>query len=481
VNYSYDANGNVTSKTDYRGIVACYGTWNGSLCDGAGYDALNRVTKKSYSDNNPTTPTVTYSYDGSSCLGGTSPCYNIGRRTGMTDGAGSAISTNTYNALGQRVRDVTASNTTDEAYGAGGNLLWRYTGNSTDPNQRAFVPFNGRILAEYYGGSPSGTIFDHPDEIGSATASSDYTGNNLNEKLFYPFGELWTGAAIPNLNMHQTFAQLPDYDPETDQYNTANRHYNPTGRWLSPDPGGVKVVKLDHPQTWNMYAYVRNNPTTLTDPTGLYFFKNTCGPDDKPCNAAFAQMQAYVQAMYAAVQGAYQKAVQSGDKGAAAALKRTLDGLGAEGQLNARGQTVNISLNLTLAAPGQTSFDKTSTSTIDVELNPSLENGTQGAEASAAHEGAHAGEITPGTPTWSQTYGWEKDAYETESYFSQSIGFEDIRSPRGGEDMVGGVLDMSKDFVLWSPGLSNADRSAGIDAAARDAANHACSKGGCIP
>jgi RHS repeat-associated protein len=75
--------------------------------------------------------------------------------------------------------------------------------------------------------------------------------------------------AIPNLNIHQTFAQLPDYDSETDQYNTDNRHDSPTGRWLSPDPGGLKVVHLDDPQTWNMYAYVRNNPTTLTDPTGL--------------------------------------------------------------------------------------------------------------------------------------------------------------------------------------------------------------------
>jgi RHS repeat-associated protein len=164
------------------------------------------------------------------------------------------------------VRDVTTSSTTDEAYGAGGNLLWRYTGSSSDPNQRAFVPFEGGILAEYYAGV---TIFDHPDEIGSMATSSDYTGNNFNEKLFYPFGELWTGAAIPNLNMHQTFAQLPDYDSETDQYNTANRHYNPTGRWLTPDPGGLKVVKLDDPQTWNMYVYVRNNPTTSTDPTGL--------------------------------------------------------------------------------------------------------------------------------------------------------------------------------------------------------------------
>jgi hypothetical protein len=50
----------------------------------------------------------------------------------------SATSTNTYNAVGQRVRDVTASATTDEAYGAGGNLLWRYTGSPYNRNQRAF-------------------------------------------------------------------------------------------------------------------------------------------------------------------------------------------------------------------------------------------------------------------------------------------------------------------------------------------------------
>jgi RHS repeat-associated protein len=41
------------------------------------------------------------------------------------------------------------------------------------------------------------------------------------------------------------------------------------GRWHSPDPIGEKAVRLDDPQTWNMYAYVRNNPTTLNDPTGL--------------------------------------------------------------------------------------------------------------------------------------------------------------------------------------------------------------------
>src|SRR5208337_4849111 len=170
------------------------------------------------------------------------------------------ISTNTYNALGQRVRDVTASATTDEAYGAGGNLLWRYMGSSS--TNRSFVPFNGGILAEYYSG---GTLFDHSDELGSITTSTSYNGGLCQEQLFYPFGQLWTGAV--SCGMHQTFAQLPDYDAETDQYNTLNRHYTPMGRWMSPDPGNAGARPTD-PQTWNMYAYALNNPTTLTDPTG---------------------------------------------------------------------------------------------------------------------------------------------------------------------------------------------------------------------
>jgi RHS repeat-associated protein len=66
--------------------------------------------------------------------------------------------------------------------------------------------------------------------------------------------------------MHQTFAQLPDYDPETDQYNTLYRHYTPNGRWMRPDPLAGDVT---NPQSLNRYAYVTNNPTSLTDSTGL--------------------------------------------------------------------------------------------------------------------------------------------------------------------------------------------------------------------
>jgi len=238
--FAFDAYGNLSCTPSSPGCVnLTYNTATNHIA-GYTYDAAGNVTNDG---------TNTYQWDAE------------GHLIAVINGARVAISTNTYNALGQRVRDVTQTNTTDEAYGAGGSLLWRYTGNPNDPNQRAFVPSGGRILAEYYTG---GTLFDHPDQLGSITSSTSANGSPCQERLFYPFGELWTGAG--NCGMHQTFAQLPDYDAETDQYNTLFRHYTPNGRWMRPDPLAGDVT---NPQSLNRYAYVRNNPTTLTDPSGL--------------------------------------------------------------------------------------------------------------------------------------------------------------------------------------------------------------------
>ena len=59
-------------------------------------------------------------------------------------------------------------------------------------------------------------------------------------------------------------------DSETGNDSFPHRYYaSLRGRWMSPDPAGKAAAHPGDPQTWNMYAYVRNNPTTLNDPTGL--------------------------------------------------------------------------------------------------------------------------------------------------------------------------------------------------------------------
>jgi RHS repeat-associated protein len=92
------------------------------------------------------------------------------------------------------------------------------------------------------------------------------SGAEAEDILFYPWGDVWEVQGSGGYN----FANIPYRDVTTSTDITTARFSSPNfGRWLSADPIGVKAVKLDDPQTWNMYAYVRNNPTTLTDPTGL--------------------------------------------------------------------------------------------------------------------------------------------------------------------------------------------------------------------
>jgi RHS repeat-associated protein len=113
--YTYDANGNVTTK-----VSPLQNQTNSSLSTTITYcyetppHSLNRLTAKGYGSSQQTctngtipTPVATYSYDGSGCLGQAS-CYNIGHRTGMTDLAGSESWA--YDTMG---RTVVQSRTTN--------------------------------------------------------------------------------------------------------------------------------------------------------------------------------------------------------------------------------------------------------------------------------------------------------------------------------------------------------------------------------
>jgi RHS repeat-associated protein len=82
--------------------------------------------------------------------------------------------------------------------------------------------------------------------------------------LFYPWGQdtwhLWGSGGY-------NFAGMPYYDTNTNTNPTMFRFYSQNlGRWHSPDPMGGDIT---NPQSLNRYAYVLNNPTSLTDPLGL--------------------------------------------------------------------------------------------------------------------------------------------------------------------------------------------------------------------
>lgn len=121
---------------------------------------------------------------------------------------------------------------------------------------------------DYNENNVHGTYFQHPDGLGSVTEWSNQSGGLTVNQLFYPFGQSWVGQ--PGAADTTQFAGMEHRNAfQLDV--TPNREYNSKwGRWLTPDPGGRNAVRLDDPQTWNAYAYVRNNPTSLTDPSGLY-------------------------------------------------------------------------------------------------------------------------------------------------------------------------------------------------------------------
>ena len=108
--YTYDANSNLQTKTDARGIQVNYGS----------YDKLNRSLGKTYSNGDPS---VTFTYDASG-----SGNYGVGHRSGMTDGSGST--TWIYDQMGRissESRTISGINKTISTTYNPGGAAWKIT------------------------------------------------------------------------------------------------------------------------------------------------------------------------------------------------------------------------------------------------------------------------------------------------------------------------------------------------------------------
>jgi len=191
------------------------------------------------------------------------------RQTGITSTMnGSAVYG--YDGDGRRVtKAITGGATTTYVYDAEGELAAEY---STQPPAM-----------------PCATCYLTVDHLGSTRLLTDQNGNPVSRHDFLPFGEeLTTSNRTPPMNygvtddINQKFTGK-ERDAETGlDYFGARYFSSAQGRFTSPDPIHIMPQKLLDPQQWNMYAYVRNNPLRLVDPTGMYV--TNCAEDDKACN-----------------------------------------------------------------------------------------------------------------------------------------------------------------------------------------------------
>jgi RHS repeat-associated protein len=182
-----------------------------------------------------------------------------GRLATMDGGSTESI---TYNALGQRVNS------------SGGSTTYNPAGEETFSEGYYLIPWNGVNFAV----DTSNTFFVHHNKLQSAIIATNQTGAVVQDLIFYPWGQNWLDGQGFQDNTFAAMFPLAQVSG-ADIFTTLNRDYDATnGRWLSPDPHNAGGDPSD-PQSWNMYAYARNEPTTLNDPTGETF--EVCETDSK--------------------------------------------------------------------------------------------------------------------------------------------------------------------------------------------------------
>lgn len=98
------------------------------------------------------------------------------------------------------------------------------------------------------------------DNLQSTRGVWDQSKNSLGGFEYTPFGEGYTTTGPSGITHRYTGLDL---DSLTGKYYAPYRYYDPNAaRWMTPDPLGM----ADGP---NVYAYVRQNPLSWTDPLGL--------------------------------------------------------------------------------------------------------------------------------------------------------------------------------------------------------------------
>jgi RHS repeat-associated protein len=125
--------------------------------------------------------------------------------------------------------------------------------------------YAGDVVATYLNDG-QGPHYRLADWLGTTRVQVNSSGTVELTCASLPFGDTST----PCVGATEQFFTGQERDQETGNDYFQARHYaSNTGRFISPDPSGLQYADISNPQSFNLYAYVRNNPLIFRDPTGL--------------------------------------------------------------------------------------------------------------------------------------------------------------------------------------------------------------------
>ncbi len=229
----------------------------------------------------------------------------------VANGIGALPWTYFYDGDGNRVQKCGANPCTGSQ---AGTLYWRgATGEVLAESGRTgnmleeYIYFGGQRIARRDAGTGN-VHYYFSDHLGSASVIADSNGNVQQQMDFYPYGGIgYTSGVDPN---HYKFTGK-ERDTESGVDYFGARYYGSIlGRFMTPDwavkPTAVPYANFGNPQSLNLYSYVQNNPTTLGDPDGHYFFGsgginigcfyNWGGPCEQPVQCMLCNSKPAVQA-----------------------------------------------------------------------------------------------------------------------------------------------------------------------------------------